>query len=99
MCPPNQSSEELLTLEANTVALCCNSSSSLQPEQCFTAAAATGGKEKLRLRATPRKMNMTREDSFQDRKALLQKAQHLASCGRTGQRGVIGPGNIRRGSL
>jgi len=99
VCPPNQGSEELLTLEADAVALCCNSSSSLQPEQCFTGAATIGGKQKLPLRATPRKKTTAIGKDGQDRKEFPQKVQHVACCGTTAQRGVIGPGDITRGSL
>lgn len=85
--PSNHSSEGLLTLEANTVALCCNSFSSLQPEQCFTGAATTGEKEILPLRMPLGKTSMTMEEGCQDRKELLQKVQHLACCAMAGQRG------------
>lgn len=91
---PNQNSEDLLTLEANTVVLYCNSFSA--PEQRFTGAATTGGREKLPFRATPKKNCTALEEGCQDRKELPQKVQHLVCCGMTGQTGVIGPGDIRR---
>lgn len=73
MYVPNQSSEELHILEANTVALCSNSTSSPQPEQYFTGVATRGGKEKLPLKATPGKKSTATEKDWQDRKIVSPK--------------------------